>query len=124
MHPALTTLQSAIAAQDAEAVQQAIFHLRRYTGDNLIDDEIALSILDILSRQEMWNSPLSGHVMNFFEFEAPRLSQNAKDQCAAFLRECGNQFTDVHSVQVVGELLYGKYLKPDRIGRRTPSGIE
>jgi hypothetical protein len=109
----IPALESAIAAADPDAVQDAIFELgRQRTSDNLIDDEIAFQVLAILRRPEMWNSQLAGHVMNFFEFEAPRLSQRAKDRCAAFLREWGNQFTDVHGVQVVGELLYGPYLQP------------
>lgn len=122
MHSKLTTLEAAIAADDALAVQDAIFELGSGTAHGHIEDEIALSILEILRRPEMWNSSVAGHVMNFFEFEATRLSKNAKAQCATFLRECGNQFTDVHSVQVVGELLYGHYLQatPPKPPRKKP----
>jgi len=77
--------------------------------------------------REMKTSPLSGHLLNFFEFEATYLSQTAKDRCAAFLREWGREFTDVHSVQVVAELRSGPYLKevspkePRTKPRRAPS---
>jgi len=109
----INTLESALAAQDAEAVQDAVYELgRQRTAENLIDDEVAFQVLTILRRPGMWDSPLAGHVMNFFEFEAPRLSQRAKDRCTSFLREWGSKFTDVHSVQVVGELYHGEYLRP------------
>ena len=109
----IDTLEAAIAADNAEAVQDAIFALGKFRGtDGMLPDELALQLLAILRRQESWQSTVAGHVLNFFEFEAPRLSQNAKDFCLAFLHEWGSRFTDIHSVQVVGELLHGPYLKP------------
>ena len=109
----LTALESAIAAGDAEAVEDAVFALGRLrTSGGQIDDQIPIQILGILRRPEMRGSPLTGRLMNFFEFEATRLSQKVKDRCAAFLREWGSEFTDFHSIQVVGELLQGEYLKP------------
>jgi hypothetical protein len=109
----ISALQSAIASEDSEAIQDAVYELGKCRNtEGLIDDEVAFEVLAILRSSEVWNSTFGGHLLNFFEFEAPRLSQRAKDRCEAFLREWGNQFTDVHSVQVVGELLYGTYLKP------------
>lgn len=105
-------LESAIAANDAEAVQLAILDLgNQRSAGQLIDDEVAFQLLAILRKPDMWHSPLAGHVFNFFEFEADSISQRAKDRCAAFIQEWGNQFTDFHSVQVVGELREGPYLK-------------
>ena len=109
----IKALAAALAAEDPNAVQSAIFELGQLrTVEDTIPDEIALQVLEMLRRPELGGSSLSGHVLNFFEFESPRLSQLAKDRCAAFLREWGSQFTHVHSVQVVGELLYGDYLRP------------
>ena len=109
----ITSLEAAIAVQDEEAVQDAIFELSRPpAGQELVEDEIAFAILVVLRRPEMWPSLLSGHVLNFFEFASPHLSQRAKDRCSAFLREWGRQFSEIHSTQVVGELRHGPYLLP------------
>lgn len=108
----IEVLEGAIAADDTNAVQDAIFNLGQIrTPDNMIPDELALEILSILQRQELWQSRLSGHILNFFEFESRRLSDNSKDKCRAFLAEWGAQFTDVLSTQVVTELIHGPYLK-------------
>jgi hypothetical protein len=109
----LSALDAALAAQDPDAVQDAIFDLSHpLRGKEFIDDEVAFAVLAVLRRPEMWPSLLSGHVLNFFEFGASRLSQRAKDRCAAFLREWGNEFNEIHSMQVVGELRVGPYLLP------------
>ena len=109
----ISALEAALVDQDSTAVQDAIFELGKCRNhEGMIDDEIAFQVLAVLGRPLVWSSPLAGHILNFFEFEEPRLSQRAKNRCEAFLREWGNQFTDVHSVQVVGELLHGTYLKP------------
>jgi hypothetical protein len=106
-------LEAAIAEDNEEAVQDAIHELSRpQSGQKLIEDEVAFAVLAILRRPEMWPSPLSGHVLNFFEFAARYLSKRAKDRCSAFLREWGSQFSEIHSTQVVGELRLGSYLRP------------
>jgi len=76
-------------------------------------DEVAFYVIEVLRRDNMKRSPLSGHVLNFFEFEAPRLSNRAKERCRALLREWGHEFSDMHSMQVVAELREGPYLKSD-----------
>jgi hypothetical protein len=67
-------------------------------------------------------SPLAAHLLNFFEFEAPYISQTAKDRCAAFLREWGDTFSHAHSQHVVYELRSGPYLKPEppKVARKKP----
>jgi hypothetical protein len=110
----IETLEAAIAAQDEEAVQDAVFAISRpLDGEQLVEDEVSFQVLAILRRPEMWPSLLSGHVLNFFEFASPHLSQNAKDRCSAFLREWGHEFSEIHSMQVVGELRQGSYLRPE-----------
>jgi len=119
----IALLESAISADDADAVQTAVFELGcQPLCDEFIDDDIAIQLLGILRRPDMWRSRLAGHVLNFFEFEANRLSPRAKDRCKAFLREWGSQFTEVHSMQIVGELWTGPYLKetPVKIPRKKP----
>ncbi len=59
----------------------------------------------------MKTSPLGGHLLNYFEFEAPYLSAKAKDRCIGFLNAWGKEFKHVHSMQVVAELQSGDYLK-------------
>lgn len=119
----IAALERAISTDDADAVQEAIFALGHHPlCGEFIDDEIVIQLLGILRRPDMWRSRLAGHVLNFFEFDANRLSPKAKDRCKAFLREWGSQFTDVHSVQVVGELGIGTYLEkmPVKIPRKKP----
>ena len=119
----LTALENAIAANDAEAVQQAIFDLGEVALlAGAVGDSVAFEVLAILKRPDMRASPHSGHLLNFFEFEADRISQRAKDRCAAFLREWGDTFTHVHSRQVVAELKSGPYLKeaPPKTPRKKP----
>lgn len=108
----LARLEASIASNDPEEVQDTVFSL----GDNvipagLLDDEVAFEILTLLERPEMNSSPLTAHLLNYFEFEAPRISPRAKDRCAVFLREWGNSFTHFHAQQVVAELRSGPYLK-------------
>ena len=110
----LARLESALASNDSEVVQDAVFSLGKdLRAGQLLDDEIAFDILTLLKRPDMSSSPLAGHVLNYFEYEAPRISQRAKDRCAAFLREWGDTFTHFHALQVVTELRFGPYLKPE-----------
>lgn len=107
----ITELENAIKANDTEAVQDAIFNLSvKRHSDGLLPDEIAFEIIDILRRNEMKTSPLAGHLLNYFEFEAPYISSNAKDLCIRFLNAWGKDFKHVHSSQVVAELQSGEYL--------------
>jgi hypothetical protein len=106
-----SALESALSSGDPKALQRAVFDLRdQRTPQGFIDDEVAFAVLAILRRREMASSPLAGHLLNFFEFEATRISQRAKDRCAAFLREWGDTFSHFHSQQVVAELRKGPYL--------------
>ena len=119
----IAALESAISADDADAVRRAIFELGwQLRSGEFIDDEVAIQLLGILQRPEMWQSRLAAHVLNFFEFEAKHLSPRAKDRCKAFLREWGNQFWDVHSRQVIGELVSGPYLNetPPKTPKKKP----
>ena len=104
-------LLSAIAANDEQAVQNAIFELGKIRNSSgVIPDEVTNSLLDILAREEIQKSDMAGHLLNFFEFEAPRISSRAKNSCRAFLKRWGDYFNTVHGLQVITELRYGKYL--------------
>jgi hypothetical protein len=106
-------LEAAFAARSADEVQDAIYALGKSCDETeMIPEGIAEQLLLMLRRPEVQSSDLAGHILNFFEFEALALTQNSKDKCRAFLVECGGQFDDIHSAQVVGELLHGDYLKP------------
>jgi len=122
------SLESAVASNDPNSVQQAVFGLGNLPlTQGQLDDEVAFGVLEMLKRPEMAGSPLAAHLLNFFEFEAPRISQRAKDRCSAFLREWGDSFSHLHGQQVVTELRHGPYLKhvqpkaPRKKPRHSPS---
>lgn len=104
-------LEKALANGDPSAVQEAIFNLGALAQrQKVVPDEVAFYVIDVLRRDSMKASNLGGHVLNFFEFEAPYLSFKAKERCRAFLREYGDEFSDIFSMQVVAELREGEYL--------------
>jgi len=105
-------LQECLANGDADGVQDAIFDLGPLTnGWRVIPDEVVERLLTLLQGEQMYESQLAGHVLNYFEFEAPRLSARQKSLCTSFLNAHGDQFVDVLSRQVVTELRYDNYLK-------------
>ena len=119
----LAALESAIASNEPEAVQQAIFDLFDLRGSGgFLDDEVAFEVIAILKRPEMRASSLAAHLLNFFECQAAHISQRAKDRCAAFLREWGDTFSHMYSQHVVAELRSGSYLKPEtpKVARKKP----
>lgn len=103
-------LEMAIEADDAAAVQQAIFDLSKLRDASVyLPDDIAIGIIDILRRDEMKTSPLAGHVLNYFEYEAPNISPKAKKRCIGYLSVWGNDFKDVHCTQVIAGLMSREY---------------
>lgn len=105
-------LRDCIARRDPRGVQSAIFDLKAVNnGWEVVPNEVVERLLILLRCEEMYTSSLSGHVLNFFEFEAPHLSTRQKWLCNGFLAAHGDQFDDVHSQQVVAELRHGDYLK-------------
>lgn len=107
-----TRLCECLDIGDADCVQQAISELSpTHNGWAAVPDEVVERLLTLLRSDEMYKSRLAGHVLNYFEFEAPSLSARQKNLCIGFWIAHGDQFTDVHSRQVIAELLEGKYLK-------------
>ncbi len=103
-------LRSCLTQHDEEGVQDAIFDLGGIrNGWAKTPDEVVERLLTLLRSEEMYKSPLAGHVLNFFEFESDRLTDRAKWLCIGFLNAHGDEFLDVHSRQVVAELREGKY---------------
>ena len=111
-------LHESIARSDAEAVQDAIFDLGASNSGWVIPDEVVERLLTLLRCEEMHKSSLAGHVLNFFEFQSPHLSQRQKGLCVGFLAAHGDQFDDVHSRQVVTELRHGNYLQMTKDKRK------
>ena len=104
-------LRECLDIGDADNVQRAIFDLSPiHNGWATVPDEVVERLLTLLRSDEMYSSRLAGHVLNYFEFEAPRLSADQKSLCIGFLKAHGDKFTGVHSRQVVAELREGKYL--------------
>jgi hypothetical protein len=97
---------------DADAVQQAIFELGGVHNEtDQIPDSVVERLVTLLRNERMYNSDLAGHVLNYFEFESPRLTDWQKRLVIGFLKAHGDQFSHVHSQQVVAELREGKYLQ-------------
>lgn len=112
---AFAQLLGCVAANDTDGVQKAIFDLGAvHSGAKQIPDDVIERILTLLRSERMYTSILSAHLLNFFEFHAPYLSDRAKNLCIGFLNAHGDQFTNVHSHQVVAELREGNYLKTER----------
>jgi hypothetical protein len=106
-----TRLRDCLDVGDADGVQKAIFDLGPTPNNwTTIPDEVVEGLLNLLCRDDMYKSRLAGHILNYFEFEAPKLSEHQKRLCIGFLKAHGNEFTDVHSRQVVAELRGGNYL--------------
>ena len=104
-------LRESLDAADAEGVQKAIFDLSAIANNwTTIPDEVVERLLTLLRDETMYKSRLAGHVLNYFEFEASKLSERQKWLCVGFLKAHGDEFTDTHSQQVVAELREGNYL--------------
>src|SRR5277367_4938282 len=94
-------LRDSLDVGDADGVQKAIFDLGPTPNNwTTIPDEVVEGLLNLLRSDDMYKSRLAGHVLNYFEFEAPMLSERQKQLCIDFLKAHGNEFTDVHSRQV------------------------
>lgn len=109
---AFAKLLGCLAAHDASGVEQAVLDLTSiHCKYNQVPDQLVERLLTLLRSEKMYESPLAGYVLNFFEFEAPQLTPRQKSLCVGFLNAHGDRFTHVHSQQVVAELRYGDYLK-------------
>lgn len=107
----LAQLRESLSLGDESGVQRVIFELGpTHSGMRTVPDEVVEGLLTILRSPEMYTSSLSGHVLNYFEFEAGNLTKRQKQLCQAFLNAHGNSFSDVFSRQVVAELREGSWL--------------
>jgi hypothetical protein len=105
-------LRGCLARNDADGVQDAIFGLSPLNNDwRRVPDEVVERLLTLLQGEEMYTSPLGGHVLNYFELESPHLSVRQKAKCIDFLKSHGDLFVDSHSSQVVTELRFENYLR-------------
>ena len=103
-------LHEVLQQDNEKALQGAIFDLGRIANDRAeIPDEVVERLLTLLRNEEMHKSPYAGHVLNFFEFQSGQLTDRAKWLCIGFLNAHGDEFSHVHSRQVVTELRYGLY---------------
>ncbi len=103
-------LQGALQQENEKDVQDVMFDLCSIRNDWAeIPDEVVERLLTLLRNEEMYKSPYAGHLLNFFEFESDKLTDRAKWLCIGFLNAHGDEFSDVHSRQVVTELRYGLY---------------
>lgn len=110
--PKVARLRENIELRDEDGVRQAVFDLSPViNGWKRVPDEVVEQLLTILRNEKMYSSQLASHVLNYFEFESPHLSSRQKSLCLGFLKAHGDNFTDIYSQQVVGELLEGDFLK-------------
>jgi hypothetical protein len=112
MEERLARLGECLANGDGDGVRDAVFGLNSINnGWEVVPDEIVERLLTLLRSEQMYESPLAGHVLNYFEFESPRLSARQKSLYIGFLNAHGDQFLNIHSRQVVTELRHDSYLK-------------
>lgn len=105
-----TRLHEALRGDNKKDVQDAIFDLGGICNDRAeVPDELVERLLTLLRNEAVYKSPYAGHVLSFFEFESKRLTDRAKWLCIGFLNAHGDEFSHVHSQQVVIELRYGRY---------------
>ncbi len=110
--PKIARLREGIEHRDEDAVQQAVFDLGPVSsGGKRVPDEVVEQLLTILRDEKMYSPELAAHVLNYLEFESTRLTPRQKSLCIGFLKAHGDQFTHIHSQQVVAELREGDYLK-------------
>ena len=110
--PKIARLRENVQLRDEDGVQKAIFDLSPVAnGWKAVPDEVAEQLLTLLRDHRTQESGVAAHVLNYFEFESPRLTRRQKTLCIGFLQAHGNEFTDIHSRQVVAELREGDYLK-------------
>ena len=107
----LLRLRECINSGDSEGVQEAIFELGAGSSWKKVPDEVVEGLLALLRNEKMFESPMAGQILNYFEFESPRLTSHQKWLCIGFLDAHGDRFVDAHSSQVVTELRYDDYLK-------------
>jgi hypothetical protein len=72
-------LQDALRRDNYYDVQDAMFELGAVTnGWKTIPDAVVERLLALLRSEEMYTSPHAGHILNFFEFESPSLTDRQK----------------------------------------------
>jgi len=109
---ALASLLGSLAADGASGVEQAILALSSIHCEyEQVPDRVVERLLTLLRNEKMYHSPLSGYMLNFFEFEAPHLTPRPKSLYLGFLPAHGHEFTHFHGRQVVEELQRGPYLR-------------
>lgn len=108
----IDALRNAVTNCSAPEVEHEIHELsfQITQGPGRVPDEIAEEILALLNSENMFDSDMAAHLLNFFQFESGRISKEAKLNCRNFLIRHGNRFTHVHSAHVVAELMEDGYL--------------
>lgn len=76
-----------------------------------VPDAFVDKLLEKLRLPMLAHSPAAACMLSFFEFEAPRLTDEHKQAVSVFLQRSGALFTHENARLVVEELLDGDYLK-------------
>ena len=104
-------LQDALQRNDQKAVLDALWPFSAALTDSEIADNVVEGLLAILTKQEMYQSPYAGHLLQLFEMESEHLTDRQKWFCIRFLNTHGNEFTDGFSSQMIRELRAGLFLR-------------
>jgi hypothetical protein len=104
-------LQDALHRNNQKDVLDALWPFSAALNDWEIADNVVERLLAILTKQEMYQSPYAGHLLQFFEVESEHLTDRQKWSCIRFLNAHGGEFTDGSSSQIVGELRAGLFLR-------------
>lgn len=104
-------LEDTLHRANEKDVIDAVCSLGAAANDWQIADKIVERLLVILTNEEMYQSPLAGYLLQFFEVESNHLTDRQKWLCIRFLNAQGDKFKDGFSSLMVGELRSGLYLK-------------
>jgi hypothetical protein len=104
-------LEDTLHRASEKDVMDAVWSLTGAANDWEIADRVIERLLAILTNEEMYQSPLAGYLLQFFEVESIHLTDRQKWLCIRFLNEQGDRFKDGFSSLMVGELRSGLYLK-------------
>jgi len=104
-------LQDALHRNNQKDVLDAVWSFSAAVNDSEIADDVVEGLLAVLTKQEMYQSPYAGHLLQFLEVESEHLSDRHKWFCIRFLNAHGDEFTDGFSSQMVGKLRAGLFLR-------------
>src|SRR5262249_34850705 len=86
----LARARESLESGDAELLRDAIFDLSPINnGWIAVPDDVVEGLLALLQDDDLNASELPAHILNYFEFESPRMKTHHKRQVIQFLKDHG-----------------------------------